>query len=1029
MSNTEHAITDFFSRVFVPGDTIRIEDSEGNVIESSDLDVIIDACLDLEEDDPWIDLVTAEGVCRGLYLPGDPAVVDPIPSFSLEDGMIYLLSSATPLEGEPNGKHMLPLSAAIKERDPETYEPGDLTISTPGSEMDIVLSQGRNRSEYQGKWKPVKSVFGQFSDALQLHKEGPKDGPCFLQGECAGGTRKAAAMIANYIIGVDLDSGAPLEDVMESIIEAGLEAVIYTTHSHLKTTSQIKRDFFLKWSDGEEPTPELCSEFLQTRRGVVPEVLEGLVILDDAQHTEEGVVILVQHKPMPKFRAVFPLSEPFIFAKRGGTQQDAIAEWKERYAGFATKMGFFFDETCVDPARLFYLPRHKKGDVHGSWWIAGKPVNLDDYERLKMKRGRKSAKRSGAGNVFTDIAGGESDGESEADRYIVDGFNLMAWAKKTAKKFEIDTLIAELAPDMLREPRSGKPGNHVECPFEGDHSSLGGGGTFVVNASDNYDEGFDGGFTFTCVHNSCYGRDRLDFIKGCIEEGWFTVEDLKAKTYQMELDDDEEEEDDEPAPARKPEPEKSAGKEPVYEEAVDGDDEETVKLRGMNRQYAVVVNGSSVKILREPVDGEDDDISFLTQSDVALLERNNLLFIQGKSGKTEVMEAFKAWLAWEKRRTYKGVVFSPGKERGPNVYNLFRGFPVQPIKGDWSLLRDHIYENICESDDALFDWFMSWMAQLIQQPDRKPGSTLVVTGEKGTGKSTTFDYLSKLLGDHAISVSQRRQIVGNFNSHIATALLMVCEEAFWAADPQAEGVLKDLITNPTTLIEKKGYDPIKSENYTRIVMISNSDWVVPATLKDERRFGVFRCSDARRGDIDFFEALRHQMDHEGGLEAMMYELLNYKPLSGSFGCLYNPPKTKHLQHQQLESLHGVDKFMLSLMHTGTYEPTNENIDAVELNDDKPTLVYAVTLRSCVEDFMRMRFQSEKAKTSYDDVALAAKSWFDAEDFMLDVEGGMNRKRSIRFPPLNEAREKLKERKGIEIEFLARETVESSGRRR
>lgn len=1025
MSSQDEILFNFLSSVFSPGDEIRIEDADGNIISSSDLDVLTEACLDA--DDPWIDLVTEAGVARGLFLPGDATVVDPVPSYRMPDGMIYLLEQDAPIEGEPHSKHMLPLSFVLDFPTPVRYRPEDLTISTPGSEMEIVLSQGRNRSEYQGKWKPVRSVFGQFADALQLHKEGPKDGPCFLQGECAGGTRKAAAMIANYIIGVDLDSGAPLEDVMESIIESGLEAVIYTTHSHLKSTSQIKRDYFLKWSDGEDPTPELCAEFLQTRRGVVPEVLEGLTILDDAQHTEEGVVILVQHKPMPKFRAVFPLAEPFVFAKRGGTQQDAIAEWKERYAGFASTMGFFFDETCVDPARLFYLPRHKKGDVHGSWWIAGKPVNLDNYDRVKMRRDRKGMKRATPSNAFTEIAGG-ADEESDADRYMIDGFNLMAWAKKAAKKFEIEALIESLAPDMLRDPRTGKPGVHVECPFEGDHSSLGGGGTFVVNASDNYDEGYDGGFTFTCVHNSCYGRDRLDFIKGCIEEGWFTVEDLKAKTFMMELEDDEEEEEEPRPAASKTEPAKKAD-EPVYEEGVDVDDEETRKLNALNRQYAVVVNGSTVKILKEPVgDSDEDDISFLTQSDVALFERNNLIFIQGKNGKTEAMEAFKAWLAWEKRRTYRGVTFSPGKDKGPHIYNLFRGFPYQPIKGDWSILRGHIYENICESDDMLFDWFMSWMAQLIQNPDRKPGSTLVVTGEKGTGKSTTFDYLSKLLGDHAISVSQRRQIVGNFNSHIATALLMVCEEAFWAADPQAEGVLKDLITNPTTLIEKKGYDPIKSENFTRLVLISNNDWVVPATLNDERRFGVFRCSNTRRGDIDFFERLRKQMDEEGGLEAMMYELLHYQPQTGSFGCLYNPPKTKHLQQQQVESLHGVDKFMLSLMHTGTYEPTHDNIDAVELNDDKPTLVYAVTLRACVEDFMRMRFQSEKAKTSYDDVAQAAKSWFDAEDFMLDVENGMNRKRTIRFPALNEARSKLKERKGIEIEFLARETVESKGRR-
>jgi hypothetical protein len=1021
--NPAEVIEDFLLATFNEGDLVRVSFADGSVLESTDTAELVDEIVAGLNDDPWLDLVDGSGNAHGLFLPGDPTVVDPCPSFAMDGGMVYILSDGNTIPDEDAGKHMLPVSVLLDTIDWQTFAPTDLSISTPGSEMEIVLSQGRNRMEKQGAWKPLRSVFGQFSDALQKHVEGKKDGPCFLQGECAGGTRKAAAMVANYIIGVDLDSGAPLDDVMDTIIEAGLEAVVYTTHSHLKDTSQIKRDHFLKWADGESISPELCAEYLMQVKGVIPEIAKGVEIVDESLHTEEGIVILVRHQPMPKFRAVFPLSEPFIFARRGGTQQDAISEWKERYAGFASAMGFFFDETCIDPARLFYLPRHKRGDAFGSWWIAGKPVDLDNFDRVKIKRGKKG-KRIVSQNAFSNFAGG-ADEDDDRDRYVVNGESLVPWAKKVGKVFEIEEFLTEHCPDMIREPRSGKPGIHVECPFEAEHSSFGGGGTYIVNASDNMADGFDGGFTFHCVHNACQGRDRLDFLKGCIEEEWFSLADLQDKRYRVELEDDEEE--DEAPPPRKTTSAPSEDKEPVYEEAVDDGDEETRMLQDFNRRYAVVVNGGAVKVMREPV-LEDDDYQFLTQSDVSLLEKNKIIYLHdAKRNKTERIEAFKQWLEWEKRRTYQGVVFAPGSKGGDQVFNLFRGFPIEPLKGDWSLLRGHIYENICESDDDLFDWFMTWMAQLVQQPDRKPGSTLVVTGEKGTGKSTTFDYLGMLLGRHSITVSQRKQIVGNFNAHIATALLMVCEEAFWAADPQAEGVLKDMITNKHTLIEKKGYDPIKSQNYTRLVLISNSDWVVPASLKDERRFGVYRCSDRRRGDIEFFEALRHQMEYEGGLQAMMYELLHYKPMSGSFGILFTPPKTRYLQRQQVETLTGVDRFMLELMRTGVYESTNDNIDPVELEMDKETLVYAVNLRSCVEDYVRMRFASEKAKTSYDDISTVAAQWFGATESMLLVEGAMNKKRALRFPPLREAREALKERTGLEIDFMEVEVASMAKR--
>lgn len=1029
VSDPRDALTAFFQGTFAPGQEVRIEDADGNEFISSDVVALVDACQTATVDDTWIDLVDAAGDAHGLTLPGDWRVVDPSPSYEIDGGMVYLLANDEVVPGEVQGKHMLPVTAVINCPDPLTYQIAELNITTPGSEMEIILSNGRNRMEGQGKWKAVRSVFGQFSDALQRHTEGKKDGPCFLQGECASGHRKAAAMVANYIIGVDLDSGAPLADVMDSIISAGLEAVIYTTHSHLKDTSQIKKDHFLKWADGEDISEKLIAEYLMQQKGTLPEIVSHIEIIDDSFHTEEGVVILVKHHPMPKFRAVFPLTEPFVFARRGGTQQDAIAEWKERYAGFASKMQFFFDETCVDPARLFYLPRHKAGDVFGSWWVAGKPVNLDDFDRVKIKRGKKG-KRLQPQNAFSDFAGDEDD-DNDRNRYMVGDFNLMGWAKTSAKLFEIETLIADTAPESIRENRGSSAGVHVECPFEAEHSSFGGGGSFVVNASDNYDSGYDGGFTFKCVHNACAGRDRLDFIKGCIEEEWFTVEDLQKQDYLLELD-----VEDEPAPdpARKAAaktPPKAAQKaaQGAYEEpADDGLDEESRLLNAFNKRYAIVVTSGGVKVLREPL-LIDEDIQFLTQSDIALLERNKILFVQNKTGKTDRIEAFKAWCEWSSRRTYQAVQFSPGKELGPEIYNLFRGFPYDPIKGDWSLLRGHIFDNICESDEALFDWFMSWMAQLIQQPHRKPGSTLVVTGDKGTGKSTTFDFLGMLLGRHSISVSQRKQIVGNFNAHIATALLMVCEEAFWAADPQAEGVLKDMITSREMLIEKKGYDPIKSENYTRLVLISNSDWVVPASLKDERRFGVFRCSDARRGDIEFFDRLRAQMEYEGGLEAMMYDLLHYLPATGSFGCLFNPPQTKYLQQQQVETLSGVDKFMLDLMKAGGYESTNENIDAIELNQDRETLVYAVNLRACVEDYVRMLFASDKARTSYDDIAVMAMSWFGATEFMLEVDGNTNKKRTFRFPSLNDSRSMLKERKGLDIQVIDIEQAKSRSNRR
>lgn len=1039
-------ICDLFDRTT---GAITVSDADGNEFTSDDLLQV--GAWASNANDPWIDLVTDTGDAVGIFVAGNPDVVEPQPSFDVSGGMIYMLDG-DPVSGQKTGLHLCPLSVFLDSKGKVNldglnwYLPQDLDIQTPGTMTNITLMTGRRRDEAQGKWKEVSSTFGQFETMLQDHKEGQKDGPCFLQGQSANGARKAVAMIANHILGVDLDSGAPLDDVMRTIQQHGLEAVIYTTHSHLKNTSVIKRDHFMKWAEASEVEEEAVRDYLIKKKGVLSAIVEELTILDDAHHSEDGVVILVQHKPMPKFRAVFPLKEAFVFAKRGGSQKDAIDEWKERYAGFCTALDLFFDEKCVDPARLFYLPRHASKDkAFGSWVVCGEPLDLDKFDRVKMRRGRDNKRSAVASNAFT-AAGGADDGdEDDANRYITSGgFNLKGWSIKHAKRFDVQAMLEDvIGGDFIREGRGNKAGVHVECPFEAEHSSFGGGGTFVVNASDNLEDGYEGGFTFNCTHNACSGRDRLDYLKELIEQELITPADLTNKDYLFELEEDEEEEE-EPVKPKKPTPRADApttdeAEEPEFEDDdLDFGDSEETMLRAFNRRYAVIRTSGGVKILVEPRSA-DDDVIFETQGDVKLFEKNRVIWIaEGKQSKK--LAGFDLWLEWDKRRTYRQVVFAPGRRVAKDIYNLFRGWPYEPVPttwenildnkdepvaGDWSMLRGHIYENICESNDEYFEWLMTWLAMLFQKPEAKPGSTLVITGGKGTGKSTLFDFINKLLGFHGITVSQRKQIVGQFNGHLETALLMVCEEAFWAADPQAEGVLKDMITNKSVLIEKKGYDPIQSENYTRLALISNNDWVVPASLKDERRFFVLRCSDARQGDLEFFGLMREQMDKKGGLQAMLHDLLHWKPVKGTFASLFTPPKTDHLQKQQIETLSGVQKFMLELVKSGLYETSDENrFPSIELNDDRETMVYAKDLRAAVSDYVRFLFSSDKAKTSFDDISTVVGDWFGAREVKMKLDGQTNQSRVFIFPPLSQVRANLKESKGLDIEIMSEEDVKA-----
>lgn len=981
---------------------ISLTDSSG---EWRDFDTF-EAAADHVERNPdcLVDLVTSAGEAIGVALLGDASLVEPKPSVCSANEMVFLLEDP-PALGQPRAHQVCPAQLLAGVSEGRVKYPKELQVTTAASNRQIKLMRGRRRDEPQGKWKEIESTFDMFADILMRHAEGPKDGPCFLQGRSASGARKSAAQIENFILGVDLDSGAPLGDVMKTIQEAGLEAVIYTTHSHCKATSVIKRDHFLKKMGATSADEDLIRQYLIEYKGVLPQIVEELDVIEDGRHTEEGVVILVQHKPMPKFRAVFPLSEPFVFAKRGGSQQDAILEWKERYAGFCTELGFFFDEKCVDPARLFYFPRHPAGNKDfRSLRIIGKPLDLLEYDRVKLTR--RNRRPAGPQNAFM-AAGGAVD--DEADRYITNaGFNLRGWAKGYAKKFEVQAMLEDVVGgDFIREDRGGKSGVHVECPFEAEHSSFGGNGTFVVNAGDNYEQGFESGFAFVCQHNACHGRDRLDFIKQLLDSELIASEDLTNKDYLLEFEDDDSSETPKDPGGTF---ETSAGDSATFSEPSSSSEAESYDqhLDELKRILCGVITSKGWRVLEEPT-APGGEYKILTKQEAEHRHAKRAVLEKDGSGKVVKRYPFRDWLESPDRRDFEGLQFAPGLVL-KGMYNTFTGWPVRPIKGDYPLLKEHMRENLCEGNAAHFNFLFEWLAHIVQCPASKPGSAIVISGDKGCGKSIVLDFFQELMGRYNVPAAHKNQLVGNFNGHLEGKLLMVGEELSWAEDVKAEGVLKDFITNTRMSVEKKGVDAAPGRNYTRLVLISNSDWQVPATLRDERRFLALRCNNARQGDHSYFGRMRREMD-SGGLEALMYDLLHHVPSSPDWSLLRKPPVTAHLQTQQRASLDPISSFLIELIEQGSYEFERDSEAPIILDESRPTPVASVHLRAAAREALK----HTNGRINSPEISMRARQLCGARERKeLSDLPGTNKRTEIVFPPLRECRQNAQHFTGLPI---------------
>jgi len=337
--------------------------------------------------------------------------------------------------------------------------------------------------------------------------------------------------------------------------------------------------------------------------------------------------------------------------------------------------------------------------------------------------------------------------------------------------------------------------------------------------------------------------------------------------------------------------------EPEYEDEVDrppSDDVEAA-VAWLNKTHAVVRENGKTVIIIERFDPmfQRMYIDRCTAADLRLYFQNQTYDV----GRRYRVGLGAVWCEHALRRTLQGIVFAPEGPTPRGYFNLWRGWSVAPMAGDWSLLQAHMLDNLCGGNCAHFDYLIAWMASAVQHPGRQGHVAVVLRGNEGVGKGVFAKEFGKVFGQHWVHLSQSAHLVGHFNAHLRDSVLVFADEALWAGDKAAEGVLKALITEEIVSIERKGVDVIQVPNVIHLIIASNNDWVVPAGL-EARRYFVLNVDDGRRGDYPYFAAITAQMER-GGRAAMLFDLLAYDLTSVNVRAA---PATVGLHDQKLLSM-------------------------------------------------------------------------------------------------------------------------------
>ncbi|MDO5943365.1 DUF5906 domain-containing protein [Burkholderia cepacia] len=334
----------------------------------------------------------------------------------------------------------------------------------------------------------------------------------------------------------------------------------------------------------------------------------------------------------------------------------------------------------------------------------------------------------------------------------------------------------------------------------------------------------------------------------------------------------------------------------------------TFNIRALQERYSMLMMNGKTRVVAKNHRGGIELIEVRSFHDFYRYLKENIVI--NKQGNTRPEYASYKFMEDAGTRRYLGLTFNPKNDQPPSIWNLWEGWRVQPKEGDVELALELI-RSLCNYNDEHIEYFLDWLAHMVQKPWELPETAIVLRGEQGIGKGTLMKMLSRIVF-HYLHLSSSRPLVGSFNGILATAFLVFCDESIWGGSKDAEGTLKALITEGEHTINEKNEKEFMIENYKRFIFASNEDWAAPVGTKD-RRYFVLDCSSKYKGQTgpnQFFDKVDRALKDDGLAEAFLHFLMNRDISKRN---MRDAPKTKGYVELMTKSFDTTTRFICDLI--------------------------------------------------------------------------------------------------------------------
>jgi hypothetical protein len=301
-----------------------------------------------------------------------------------------------------------------------------------------------------------------------------------------------------------------------------------------------------------------------------------------------------------------------------------------------------------------------------------------------------------------------------------------------------------------------------------------------------------------------------------------------------------------------------------------------------------------------------------------------------KNGNEKKSTFIQKWINDDCLKIYNRMDFLPSNyiqcsqsnEVSNNVYNLFHGYnPLiltqynKNIRHEIIKIFKFLGKEICNGNEKYFDYFIKFIAHMIQKPNERIPIAFIIKGKQGSGKNVFLNAICNLLDKrNYITSSNPKDFFGDYAEGFYHKLLVNINECEGKDTFDFEGRLKSFISENTITLNAKFMRPITIQNYARLIVFSNKNTPIPIDIRSgDRRYVVFKTTeeflDKRKYNDSFWsklvthfqkpEFIAALYDELNEMDIKDYEFIKNRPISEAYLDMckqFIPPMALFFEH-------------------------------------------------------------------------------------------------------------------------------------